>query len=39
MRKKLEMIDFDLLIMLGDYAYEIYDDNGKNGEKYFEKME
>jgi predicted MPP superfamily phosphohydrolase len=29
----------DILFLLGDYAYEIFDDNGEKGRKYFKSME
>ena len=29
----------DLYLLLGDYAYEIYDDNGEKGREYFLEME
>ena len=31
--------EYDLLIMLGDYAYDMDRDNGKFGDEYFKKME
>jgi hypothetical protein len=37
--KVLQSYEFDLLIILGDVAYDIFDDNGKNGDKYFDDME
>ena len=36
---RLEKMEVDLLILLGDFAYEIYLDNGKFGDEYFQKME
>ena len=29
----------DLLLLLGDYAYEMEDNDGKNGDEYLKKME
>lgn len=31
--------DYDLLLLLGDYAYDIYEDDGKKGDEYFAAME
>lgn len=36
---KLKKENFDLLILLGDYSYNLNDDNGKNGDEYFQGME
>ena len=31
--------EYDLLVLLGDYAYDIFDDNGQKGDDFFELME
>ena len=31
--------EYDLLLLLGDYAYDIYEENGQKGDDYFEAME
>lgn len=31
--------EYDLLILLGDYAYDMNDNNGKEGDDYFDQME
>ena len=36
---QLVRTDFDLLILLGDYGYNINDENGKVGEDYFKAFE
>lgn len=35
----LEEIDFDLLILLGDYSYDLENDNGNHGDAYFNYLE
>ena len=37
--RALENHDYDLMILLGDYSYNIHDENGKKGDHYFEAME
>lgn len=36
---RLGKTDFDLLVMVGDIAYDINDENGLRGDRYFEEME
>lgn len=36
---RLKDYDMDLMILLGDYAYDIYSENGKRGDDYFDAME
>ena len=31
--------EYDLLILLGDYSYDIFDNNGQKGDDFFEAME
>jgi hypothetical protein len=35
----LKKYDFDLLVFVGDLAYEIWENNGLNGDQYFKDME
>ena len=37
--KRLKKENYDLLILLGDYSYNMNDDNGKNGDEYFQGIE
>ena len=37
--KRLEIEDYDLLILLGDYSYNMQDENGKRGDDYFNGLE
>lgn len=45
LEKGMEMIGYiqknkpDLLLLLGDYAYDMQDENGERGEVYFQEME
>ena len=36
---RLAKTDYDLLVMVGDIAYDIEDENGLRGDRYFEEME
>ena len=35
---KLKKEKFDLLILLGDYSYDMENDNGNHGDDYFQRM-
>lgn len=37
--ERMKEEEYDLLVLLGDYAYDIFDDNGQRGDDFFEKME
>lgn len=37
--EKIKSQDYDLIIMMGDLAYELVDDNGLKADKYFTMME
>ena len=37
--KQLSEMDYDLLLLLGDYSYDIFDEFGMRGDKYFDWME
>ena len=35
----LKKVNYDVMVLLGDYSYDIQDDNGQRGDDYFEAME
>lgn len=37
--ESLKRYDFDLIVFVGDLSYEIWDNNGLNGDQYFKDME
>lgn len=37
--ESLKAFDFDLIVFVGDLAYEIWENNGLNGDQYFKDME
>ena len=37
--KRMHLEEYDLLILLGDYAYDIFHENGKKGDRFFEIYE
>ncbi len=39
MIKALQDDDFDLLILTGNYGYNLHDNYGKKGDEYFQKWE
>lgn len=37
--ERMKEEEYDLLVLLGDYAYNIFDNNGQKGDDFFEAME